>query len=472
MIVLQAHLARLGFSPGPLDGLRGKRTEQALTAAGKRYSWPELSSMPSEQAEQDLAEVIRTERSQIPVLTLSQLREIAPGFLGEWLQPMNAFLVDAHITEKRLPSLLAQLAHESGGFKYAAEIKGSSKRYAPYYGRGPIQLTLVENYRRAGQYLGVDLVKNPDLLLIPSLAWSAAAWWTLNNGLNAIIDGGDFLKLTKRINGGTNGAADRVRWRDKVMSSSLFQGGAPTPSQKKAQDRPAARSTPAPQPIASPSPAPKDKAPEVLSGALQPVSASPPPSLSSPDKDSSMSDKRDERRAQRRRTIRKMVRQNKDFWVGQYLDYLSQGLDPEEALEEVYEDFTDYGLTKLAQRMDRAARWRFINNHQTRRKFEELDGGVFLAVLRGALKVVELAKAPISGLLEESGAKSILREFFDGFSDLVDEVVIEAPKAPTRTRPAVVDTRSADIPTLTKSLADAPSAGTAKSRLLGLKAGT
>ena len=181
-----------------------------------------------------------------------------------------------------------------------------------------------------------------------------------------------------------------------------------------------------------------------------------------------MSDKR----AQRRRTIRKMVRQNKDFWVGQYLDYLSQGLDPEEALEEVYEDFTDYGLTKLAQRMDRAARWRFINNHQTRRKFEELDGGVFLAVLRGALKVVELAKAPISGLLEESGAKSILREFFDGFSDLVDEVVIEAPKAPTRTRPAVVDTRSADIPTLTKSLADAPSAGTAKSRLLGLKAGS
>ena len=182
-----------------------------------------------------------------------------------------------------------------------------------------------------------------------------------------------------------------------------------------------------------------------------------------------MSTKRDERRAQRRRTIRKMVRQNKDFWVGQYLDYLSQGLDPEEALEEVYEDFTDYGLTKLAQRMDRAARWRFINNHQTRRKFEELDGGVFLAVLRGALKVVELAKAPISGLLEDSGVKSVLRDFFDSFSGLVEEVVVEAP---TRARPDIVDTRNSDIPTLTKSLADAPSAGAAKSRLLGMKAGS
>ena len=185
-----------------------------------------------------------------------------------------------------------------------------------------------------------------------------------------------------------------------------------------------------------------------------------------------MSSKRDERREQRRRTIRKMFRQRKDFWIGQYLDYLAQGLDPEEALEEVYGDWVDFGLTSLSQKLDKRARWRFIQNPAIREQFEKYDGGVFLAMLRGGLKVAELARAPLSGLLEDTAAKSILAEFFEGFSGLVEEVVVEAPKAPTRARPDIVDTRNTDIPTLTKSLSDAPSAGTAKSRLLGLKAGT
>ena len=164
-----------------------------------------------------------------------------------------------------------------------------------------------------------------------------------------------------------------------------------------------------------------------------------------------------------------MFRQRKDFWIGQYLDYQSQGLDPEEALEEVYRDWVDFGLTSLSQKLDQRARWRFIQNPSIRAQFEKYDSGVFLAMLRGGLKVAELARAPLSGLLEDTAAKSVLAEFFDGFSGLVEEVIVEAP---TRARPDIVDTRNSDIPTLTKSLADAPSAGAAKSRLLGMKAGS
>lgn len=40
-------------------------------------------------------------------------------------------------------------------------------RYYPHYGRGYVQLTWLENYRKASQKLGVDFVSNPDLLLVP-----------------------------------------------------------------------------------------------------------------------------------------------------------------------------------------------------------------------------------------------------------------------------------------------------------------
>lgn len=80
-----------------------------------------------------------------------------------------------------------------------------------YRGRGAIQITGKANYKNCSEYLFNDdiLITNPDLLLEPSNAILSACWfWEVNN-LNKIADGNNIELLTRRINGGTNGLADR-----------------------------------------------------------------------------------------------------------------------------------------------------------------------------------------------------------------------------------------------------------------------
>lgn len=79
-----------------------------------------------------------------------------------------------------------------------------------YRGRGLKQLTGKDNYRRCSAALQVDLVSSPDLLLVPVYAAQSAAWFWHANGLNAIADGGSIEAMTRRINGGLIGIADRT----------------------------------------------------------------------------------------------------------------------------------------------------------------------------------------------------------------------------------------------------------------------
>lgn len=78
-----------------------------------------------------------------------------------------------------------------------------------YRGRGLIQITGRANYAALVKQLGVDILANPDLLTGYNLAAeSAAAWWK-NHGLNEIADSDDVTRITRIINGGTNGLDDR-----------------------------------------------------------------------------------------------------------------------------------------------------------------------------------------------------------------------------------------------------------------------
>lgn len=81
-----------------------------------------------------------------------------------------------------------------------------------FRGRGILQLTGRSNYASASKEMGVDLLKNPDLLLQPQHAALSAAWFWAKNGLNELADDNtddndkeDFTKITKAINGGTQG---------------------------------------------------------------------------------------------------------------------------------------------------------------------------------------------------------------------------------------------------------------------------
>lgn len=125
---------------------------------------------------------------------------------------------------------LAQMAHESGNFRYDEEI-ASGQAYegrsdlgntqpgdgVRYKGRGYIQLTGRANYRDYGNKLGVDLENNPDLAKDPNIAADIAiAYWQQRVDRNA-ARAGDVRTVTRNINGGLNGLADRQNKFDKYM---------------------------------------------------------------------------------------------------------------------------------------------------------------------------------------------------------------------------------------------------------------
>ena len=125
-------------------------------------------------------------------------------------------------TQLRFCHFLAQLAHESGNFRYMEEIasgaayegrkdlgnvnKGDGVRYK---GRGPIQLTGRANYRKYGQELGIDFENNPAIVALPSVGMLVACKYWSENNLNVFADYDDVTTITRRINGGLNGFEDR-----------------------------------------------------------------------------------------------------------------------------------------------------------------------------------------------------------------------------------------------------------------------
>lgn len=88
-----------------------------------------------------------------------------------------------------------------------------------FRGRGLIQITGRANYKKCGQYLGVDLLSNPDLLLTPEYASLSAGWFWHVNGLDKNDDDVSMMAETKIINGGTNGLADRQVKFNKALKA-------------------------------------------------------------------------------------------------------------------------------------------------------------------------------------------------------------------------------------------------------------
>jgi putative chitinase len=146
---------------------------------------------------------------------------------------MKEFGID---TPQRQAAFLSQIGHESGGLRWVSELWGptqSQTRYEGrvdlgnthlgdgyrYRGRGLIQVTGRDNYRRMGKALGIDLEEDPELLSTPKLAARSAGCFWQSRGLNTYADLGEFVKLTRKINGGTNGLEDRQRLWDAAKTA-------------------------------------------------------------------------------------------------------------------------------------------------------------------------------------------------------------------------------------------------------------
>lgn len=173
------------------------------------------------------------------MITLAQLCKICPlaksSRLAPFIDPLNTTFDEFEInTPVREAAFLAQIAHESGSFRYVKELASGqdydvgekAKRLGNtpeddddgerYKGRGLIQVTGTTNYRACGTALGLDLLGNPGLLEEPIHAARSAGWFWQSRGLNEIADRGDFRLLTKRINGGYNGLDDRVEYWERA----------------------------------------------------------------------------------------------------------------------------------------------------------------------------------------------------------------------------------------------------------------
>lgn len=94
-----------------------------------------------------------------------------------------------------------------------------------FIGRSAIQITGRDGYGEVGKRIGVDLVNHPELASEPNYqAPIIAAFWSWK-GLNAFADAGDFVGQTKRVNGGTNGLADRqvkLKGNDPIVQRLAF----------------------------------------------------------------------------------------------------------------------------------------------------------------------------------------------------------------------------------------------------------
>lgn len=126
-------------------------------------------------------------------------------------------------TLARQASFLSQVGHESGQLRYVREL-ASGAAYegrkdlgniqpgdgVRFRGRGLIQVTGRANYTAAMMALDIDCVEHPELLEIPVNACRSAGWFWKTHGLNELADTGDQVKVTRRINGGINGLADRL----------------------------------------------------------------------------------------------------------------------------------------------------------------------------------------------------------------------------------------------------------------------
>jgi len=160
----------------------------------------------------------------------------------------------------RIAGFLAQTSHESGKYKFLTENlnysdKGLLKTFPKYFnesnvmeyarkpeaianrvyanrmgngdeasgdgwrycGRGLIQLTGKNNYQAFANSEQMNIEEVPDYLITYVGAVRSALWFWNKNNLNDTADAGDLLMMTKKINGGTHGLAERTSEYTRIL---------------------------------------------------------------------------------------------------------------------------------------------------------------------------------------------------------------------------------------------------------------
>ncbi|MCH2110241.1 MAG: hypothetical protein MK135_13005 [Polyangiaceae bacterium] len=140
--------------------------------------------------------------------------------------------------KREIAAFFANVARETGQLQYIEEI---SQTVPTYYGRGPIQLTHNFNYEAAGNYIGENLLQNPDLVSSDGvISWKTGLWfWMAAAGAGkgtcheGIHSGGGLGKTIDIINGGyecrgeTSAARERITYFEGYIRDLGVDAGGP-----------------------------------------------------------------------------------------------------------------------------------------------------------------------------------------------------------------------------------------------------
>ncbi|WMY72746.1 glycoside hydrolase family 19 protein [Buttiauxella selenatireducens] len=191
--------------------------------------------------------------------------DISAGLAARWFQPVAEAMREFGITAPADQAMfIAQIGHESGGFnalvenlnytpvalvatfgkritQQQADALGRTTVHAArqdaianlvysnrlgnksagdgwkYRGRGLIQITGLDNYRNCGTALKLDLVSTPEQLEQDLHAARSAAWFYTSKF--CMVYGADINRVTRIINGGLNGLADRQARYNKARAA-------------------------------------------------------------------------------------------------------------------------------------------------------------------------------------------------------------------------------------------------------------
>jgi len=200
------------------------------------------------------------------MLALNILQQLCthatPATIQVYVDPLNKTFTKYNInTNQHIAAFLSQVLVESGEFKFIKEnlnysVQGllttfpkyftaqsaieyahnqqaiASKVYAnrlgngdeashdgyTYRGRGLIQITGKAAYTQLAHDLSVPLENIITYMESVEGATTSAGWFWNRNNLNALADTGDITAVSKRVNGGTNGLQDRIKYYNKALA--------------------------------------------------------------------------------------------------------------------------------------------------------------------------------------------------------------------------------------------------------------
>ncbi|XP_019095024.1 PREDICTED: endochitinase At2g43590-like [Camelina sativa] len=155
------------------------------------------------------------------------ISQASNGCAGKKIYTRDSFLKAAHtnlefsmsVTRREIAAMFAHFTYETQHFCNIEEVNGSSYDYCDendmqypcahgkkYYGRGPMQLSWNYNYGSCGQSLGLDLLREPELVgSNPTVAFRTSMWFWMNS-VRPVLNQG-FGATIKAIN-------NNLEWRD------------------------------------------------------------------------------------------------------------------------------------------------------------------------------------------------------------------------------------------------------------------